>query len=237
MFDLHLGAQLRISSDKFKEGFFLTGNPGQGRSIFLAQTILELIKNKQKGLALDPFGDLTKEVLSHLKSPEAKKQVAAFDLDLSQKELNAALKKNLFVVASGKAMTDGYRQTAEKGIRVLKNFYKQATEGQWLLVDEAFNLIDDELFQSHLESKKMGLNVLLAAMDFFLLSKEERKKFAQEFRSFIIYKPRNINAVFMAKEKKELDPENIKAIQQYHFQLLLDGKVSYHEALHPLADI
>ena len=45
MFDLHLGAQLRVSSEQFKEGFFVTGNPGQGKSVALVQIALEIIKN------------------------------------------------------------------------------------------------------------------------------------------------------------------------------------------------
>ena len=62
MFDIHLGDNLRIPSDKFKEGFYITGNPGQGKTVSLINIALEAIKNNQTGLLLDPYGDLARDV-------------------------------------------------------------------------------------------------------------------------------------------------------------------------------
>lgn len=237
MFDFHLGAKLLISSEKFKEGFFVTGNPGQGKTILLTQIALEAIRNGQSGLLLDPYGDMAKNIKNYIKSPHTKKHVIFVDLTVSQKELNETLGKGLFVIAGGNFLEEGNRQTTKKGIHLLQRFFQQAKKGQWLIVDEAFSILDDGLFQSYLKSGKTGLCTVFSASDFFLLSKEERKDFAKQVKNFVIYKPRHMNAVLMAKERKELNPEDIKAIEQFHFQLLMDGKVSYQQGKYPLADI
>jgi hypothetical protein len=236
MFDFHLGAQLRVPSVKFQDGFFLTGNAGQGKSILLEQIVLDLIKNRQTGLLVDLYGDLAKEVKSHLKTAEAQKQVAFTTLDTSQKDLTDALKSK-FVVASGRLMKEGGRKTIGEGQKLLTRFFKLAKPGQWLIVDEALSLATDELLERYLGFKEMGLQTVFAASDFFLLSEEERARFAKVVKNLVIYKPRNINSVLMAKEWKGLDPENIKAIKQYHFQLMLDGKLSYHAAVFPIESI
>ena len=236
MFDLHLGASLRVPSVAFKDGFFVTGNAGQGKSVWLEQLMIEVIKNRQTGLLLDPFGDLSKETQSHLKTSGFKDHVVFCDLEISQKQLNASL-KDKFVVASGRLFKDGYRKTLENGSALLSQFFKQSKSGQWLIVDEALSFVNDKLLEQYLKATSLGLHTVFSSMDFYLLSEEERHRFAQHIKNLIIYKPRNINAIMMAKEWKGLDPESIKAIKQYHFQLLLDGKLSYHAAVFPVEPI
>lgn len=236
MFDLHLGAQLRVPSVAFKDGFFLVGDAGQGKSVWLEQLMTEVIKNRQTGLLLDPYGDLAKETQGHLKTPGAKDHVVFCELDAPQKQLNTIL-KDKFVVASGHLFKDGYRKTTEKGTALLTRFFKQANSGQWLIVDEAFSFLTDELFEQYLKAHELGLHSVFSAINFYYLSEEERHRFAQHVKNLVIYKPRNINSVFMAKEWKGLNPEQIKAIKQYHFQLLLDGKLSYHLAVWPVEGV
>lgn len=237
MFDIHLGDNLHIPSDKFKEGFFITGNPGQGKTVSLTNITLEVIKNNQTGLLLDPYGDLAKDVKNHLKTAKAKNQVFVTTLDISQKELDSALKKGLFVIASGNFFEDGNRETAKKGLSLLNKFFTQAKKDQWLIIDEAFSFLTDELFKKYLETNKIGLYTLFSANDFLLLSKKERRLFAKTINNLIIYKPRRMNAVLMAKEMAELNPKDINAIKQYHFQLLMNNKVSYYGSKFPLDDI
>jgi hypothetical protein len=236
MFDLHLGAQLRVPSVAFKDGFFVTGNAGQGKSVWLEQLMIEVIKNRQTGLLLDPFGDLAKETQGHLKTPAAKAHVAFCNFDLPQKQLNTFL-KDKFVVASGRMFKDGYRKTHEQGAALLSRFFKQAKPGQWLIVDEALSFVTDDLFEQYLQAGKLGLNAVFSAMDFYQFSEEERHRFARHVKNLIIYKPRNINAIMMAKEWKGLNPEQIKALRQYHFQALIDGKLSHHLAHWPIESI
>ena len=237
MFELHVGAKLDISSKKFLEGFFITGNPGQGKSVTLSQIILEVIKNKQSGLFIDPYGDLAKDVLKNLTSLDSKNHVIFTDLDTDKKKLDSALQKNKFVIAAGHLFEDGNRKTFEKGVKLLNHFYKQAKKGQWLIIDEALSFLTDELFEKFMENKKIGVYSVFSASDFFLLSKEERRRFAKNVKNFIIFKPRNINSVLMAKERTKLDPENIKAIKQYHFQLLMDDEITYHQGVFPIEKI
>jgi hypothetical protein len=236
MFDLHLGASLRVPSVKFLDGFFLTGNPGQGKSVTLEQIVLEAVKNRQTGLFVDPYGDIAQNIQGHLKTDGAKSHVMFLDLELPQKELNAFL-KDKFVVASARFLRDGNRKTVEKGQKLLTRFFKQAKAGQWLVADEALSFVNDELFESFLRARDLGLNTVFASTDFLFLSEDERERFAKAVKNLVIYKPRNINSVLMAKEWKGLDPENIKAIKQYHFQLLLDGKLSYHAGVFPIEAI
>ncbi|MFH1405070.1 MAG: hypothetical protein ABIH21_03160 [Patescibacteria group bacterium] len=236
MFELHLGENLRISSDKFKEGFFVTGNPGQGKTTFLVQLALEVIKNKQTGLIIDPYGDFAKDIQSHLKSDDAKQQVEFTNLDINQDELNSALKEKV-IVATGNYLTEGNRVTAQKIQKLLKQFYTQAQADQWLIVDEPLSCIDDELFEHFITSTEKGLNCVFSDSDFVKLSEDERAKFAKAVQNFVIYKPRNINSVLMAKERPVLNPDDIKAIKQYYFQILLDGKMSYIKSLFPIKDI
>jgi hypothetical protein len=98
-------------------------------------------------------------------------------------------------------------------------------------------MIDDELFDSYMKNNTNGLYSVFSANDFILLSKKEREIFSKNVSNYIIYKPRNINAVKMAEEIKILNPKDIKAIKQFHFQLLLDDKLTYHKSKYPLHDI
>jgi len=236
MFDLHLGASLRVPSVAFKDGFFVTGNAGQGKSVWLEQLMIEVIKNRQTGLLLDPFGDLASEVQGHLKTSGAKNHVMFSDFEVPQKQLDIFL-KDKFVVASGHLFKDGSRMTLKLGSTLLARFFKQAKSGQWLIIDEAFSFVTDDLFEQYLQAGKLGLNAVFSAMDFYQLSEEERHRFAQHIKNLIIYKPRNIKAIMMAKEWKGLNPEQIKALRQYHFQALVDGKLSHHAAQWPIESI
>jgi len=237
MFDIHLGDNLRIPSDKFKEGFYITGNPGQGKTVSLINIALEAIKNNQTGLLLDPYGDLARDVKNHLISTKAKNQVFITSLEVNQKDLNTALDKGLFVIASGNFFEDGNRATAKKGIDLLNKFFIQAKKDQWLIADEAFSLLTDDLFEKYLEFKKIGLYPVFSANDFLLLSKKERKLFAKAVKNIVIYKPRRMNAILMSDERDELNPEDINAIKQYHFQVLMNNKISNHRGRFPLDDI
>jgi len=235
MFDIQVGAQLRLSSEKFKDGFFVTGNPGQGKSVMLEQIALELIKNSQPGILVELYGDLSKGIQEHLKSDEFKKHAVFINLK-DAKKIPASLKKNKFVVASGTLVKDGARKTFENAEKFMKAAYKSSKKGMWVIYDEAFNYFTEELLKKHMNNPK-GNYAIYSASDFLLLSEQERKLFAKKVKNFIIYKPRNLNANLMAKERKELKPETIKAIKQYHFQLLLDGKVTYHQGVFPVKDI
>jgi hypothetical protein len=236
MFEIHLGENLHIPSEKFKEGFFIAGSPGQGKSTTLLHIALGAIKNKQTGLLIDPYGDLAKTLENHSKSKEAKQQTAFISLDISQKELDVLLKDH-FVIAAGDYFEDGNRKTAKKCIKLLKQFYKKKRKEKWLIVDEAFSMIDDDLFDKYMGNNTDGIYSVFSATEFILLSKKERQSFAKQVKNFVIYKPRNINAIKMAEERSILDPKDIKAIKQFHFQLLLGDELSYHKSKYPLDNV
>ena len=236
MFELHLGENLQVSSEKFKEGFFVAGNPGQGKTVFLVQLALELIKNGQKGLLIDPYGDLAKTVEDHIKTEQAKKGVEFISLDIEGYDLAAKL-QDKFVIVSGKYFDDGHRMTAKKIQRFVTKYYKQAKDDQWLIIDEALSCVNDEIFELYLASASKNIHYVFSGIDFLQLSKKERAEFANVVQNYVIYKTRNMDAVLLSRERGELDPKKIKAIEQYHFQALIDGGMKYTKGLHPLGEI
>ena len=236
MFDFHLGAKLQVSSNEFLKGFFISGSPGQGRTTTVQQILLDIIHNKQTGLFVEPYGNLSMALKENLETTEAKEHTVFLDLDCEAKDLEKAMRDH-FVVASGSQLKEGARATAEKGRNVLKTFYGKAQKGQWLVVDEAFMYLDDQLFEQYTKGEALEINTVLSDTEFHQLSEVERRKFAKSIQNYILFKPRNLDAVMLAKEKPQFEPEKIKAIKQFHFQYLIASNLGYDASKWPIDKI
>jgi energy-coupling factor transporter ATP-binding protein EcfA2 len=221
MFDIHVGDTVSgnpvlIPSVEFGKGVLLTGRPGQGKSTVFLQIALAAIRNKQRGVILDPYGDLANDL-------HARIGVKIFDIDdVTEKDLARALAAGEMFVVYTRQLSDGERVTREKGCAFLKMVYKHLKRGDWLMIDEAFAFIDDELWRLYLQSGVMGLHFLFCEIRISRLSEDEREALLKMVQNYIVYKIQNFDALCLAKWRPEFDPKKIAAVKQYHFLMSLD---------------
>lgn len=234
MFEFHLGDKLSVPSTLFKDPVFLTGRAGQGKSVTFLKVVFELIRNNQCGLILDPYGDLARQVKEKSQAAGLAGNLVFGDFNMSLAELRSALEKGKMVVAASRILIEGERKSRDEGIKFLKRYFKCAKKGQWLLIDEAFSFLDDDILADYLSVKKKGLYVMFCDQGFSKLSEKERVKFGKLFGACIIYKVGNFDAICLAKCLPLINPKNVAAIQQFHFQFVHEGKVTYHKGAWPL---
>jgi len=234
MFEFHLGDKLSVPSALFKDPVFLTGRAGQGKSITFLKIVFDLIRNKQSGVIVDPYGDLAGKIKEKSEAAGQAGNLVFGDFSMSLAALRSALEKGKLVVVASRLLVDGERKSREAGIKFLKRYFKCAKKGQWFLIDEAFAFLDDEIFDDYLAVKKKGLNVLFCDQGFAKLSVAERSKLARTFGAMIIYKMGNFDALCLAKCFPEINTKNVAAIQQFHYQFVRGGKVTYHAGVWPL---
>lgn len=246
MFELQLGDKLSIKELYLREAVFpfvLVGKPGQGKSVFLVKLALELIKNQQTGVLYDPFGDLSKRIQEFTQSDTAKKHIKVFSHD---EEIDFSLAKTHFLLVAGNQLRDGTRTTQEKAKQVLDKAIEALSEKDWLLVDEAFSFLTDELFDAYLAAH--GPKRILSSQTFLDLSEKERKRLFAITSGVFVCKPRNIDIKWLCEHFSRFEMKSMMAIKQYHFQYIyphgevgtpeeIRKKASYDAIPWPLASI
>lgn len=218
MFELQLGEKLSIKEQdlrKLTSPLLLVGKSGQGKSVFLVKFALELIRNNQTGILYDPYGDLCKKLAEHLKTKESQNRVKLLSQD---EDINFEEAQDKFLLIHGDLFREGNRATQKKAQRIIQAALSSLNENNWLLVDEAFSCLTDDIFNAY--TKKGGPKKLLSCQDFLHLSEEERKTLFSITQGIFIYKPRGIDAKSLAENFEVLDKKSIGAIKQYHFQYL-----------------
>ncbi|HPO05728.1 MAG TPA: hypothetical protein PLQ36_01325, partial [Candidatus Gracilibacteria bacterium] len=114
--------------------------------------------------------------------------------------------------------------------------YSTLQPGSFLIVDEAFEFIDDEIFFNYLNAE-LGIFTILSDSTLINLSETEQKKLFAQVKNYLIYKIRNIDAKSLADYFPEFDPKSIAAIQQYHYQFFSEGILRYSASKWPLESI
>ena len=231
MFDFHLGDGLTVSSAALSSPLVVLGRAGQGKSVFLLQVALELIKNKQHGILYDPFGDLAKDIQTHLQSTEAKQQATFVTQD---QFLTSITEINSFVVISGNLFEDGAASTRVAAYKVLKKAYTLLSPTDWIIIDEAFDMVDDELFQSYLAKNGVPKAVLCDQSIMTKLSKKQRDALFENTKQWVIYKPQNVDGRMIEEYLKNPTAKQIAAMEQYHFYWINNGKPTYTRGVWPI---
>lgn len=218
MFDFQLGEALSIKETSL-EGksapFLLVGNPGQGRSVFLVKFILELIKNRQSGILYDPYGDLAKKIFKYSKSDEVRDRVSLVNQD-DNIDFSEAQERLLLI--HGNLLEEGLRASRSKVQDILESSLSVLDKDNWLLVDEAFKWITDDLFDAYLNVD--GPRKFLSCQELFDLSSKERQRLFAAVQGVFVYKPRNLDAQWLAEYFDPFDVKSIAAIKQFCFQYL-----------------
>ncbi len=230
MFELHLGEGLSIQSTELSSPLLVLGKSGQGKSVFLMNLVLELIKNGQKGYLYDPFGDIALKVKAQLKAPEVLTRVEFVSHDDSATIAKALNEK--FVLIRGDMLDEGSRKANDLARPLLKSILAAADATSWIIIDEAFGMIDDELFGLYLS--KSSPQLVLGATELVGLSAKERSQLFKATKNIALYKPRELDAKWLEENYSELNAKDIGAIQQYHFQFLHNEKLTYAAAPWPL---
>jgi hypothetical protein len=231
MFDFHLGDGLTISSNSVTSPLIVLGNNGQGKTVFLLQYVLECMRNTRRVVLYDPFGDLAKKVQEHVVNPDVRAELQV----CTQEEFlqNPNIEK-LYTLISGKTLIDGSVYTRNTAQKVLKKVYEQVAEDTDVVVDEAFNIADQELL-GHFEGGRV--RSVLSGTTLIDLSKKDRGVLLAQTEYFVAYKIRNIDASFLEERIPQIKAKDIAAIQQYHFYWIGMNEARYVRALWPIEKV
>jgi hypothetical protein len=233
MFELHIGDTLSVPFTAINSPLLLLGNMGQGRSTTLQKIVIDLIKNGQTGCIYDPYGDLTQAIKKGVISETYKNNFIIFDDSISESEM----KKNIphkFILIYSKKLQEGGRNIRQKAIGLIKKLQKDLQEGQWCLVDEAFEYLDDTILKNYFDLTERGVKVVFSDSTLINLSKDEREELIKNIDNFIVYKLRNIDAKWLEENNPIFRMKDIGAIQQYHYQFLHNGRMEYSASLWPI---
>lgn len=219
MFELKIGEKLSIRELYLREAvfpFLLVGKTGQGKSYFLMKLVLELIRNRETGVLYDPFGSLTEAIQDHLETGGAKAHVKTFTQD---EAIDFQLTQSHFLLVRGNTLSDGFRATRAKAQEVLMSAFDALGEKQWLVIDDAFHWLNDDLFEEY--TKANGPKRFLSCQGFLELSDDERRRIMFSLaQGVFVYKPTTLDAKWLCEHYKRFDMKSMMAIKQYHFQYL-----------------
>lgn len=229
MFELHLGDDLTVSTDHLTSPLVILGNVGQGKSVFSAQLVLELIRNQQPGVLYDPYGDLAKKIQANATSAAAKRFLQVLPQTVT---ITAQLLHNKFTLITGDKFTDGSADTRMQAQRILKQVYQQAAVGSWIIIDEAFELVDAELFRHYLSHT--GTHTVISDTTLVTLSADQRQQLLNAAKQWVVYKPRKIDGNFLEQHFPAIKAKDIAAIQQYHYYWIDSGVGRYTKAAWPI---
>lgn len=233
MLELQLGKKTVVSFAGVQSPVLILGRPGQGKSVLVLQICLELIRNKQTGLFYDPYGDLAQKIQTSVTSKEGKRLL----FTCSQDEFaNQGLSKlsTHFVVVYGNYLIDGSVQTKQKARSAISQALPVLTKHQWLLVDEAFSLEDDRLFTEFIKNDRSAPRRIFSANSLLGLSAQDRQRLMAAVRHWFVYKVQNIDAQFLEEADEQFKAKDIAAIQQYQYQVLMNGEASYDAVPWPI---
>ena len=240
MFEIQIWDNISIQSSNENFPLLALWKTGQWKSTSLEQIILELIKNKQSWFVLDPYWNLIKEIESLSLSASSKEHIKCFDLKaITEDDILGNIENNLILISWNK-LEEGSHITRKQSIKVLNLLFKYSNKCNYFVIDEAFEYIDNkEIFDNYLKLiNSPDANLILSDEWLLWLSATQRKEILSIINTFIIYKPRNIDAKWLCDYVWNwLDQKDMSAIKQYHFQILNNGKIEYSPSLWPLNQI
>jgi len=232
MFELHLADGLTVQNTAVSSPVVIIGNSGQGKTVFLIQLALELIKQKQTGLLYDAFGDLAEDIKAKLVSPAATQQVKF----ISQEDfVKTKPKIDSFFIVTGKTINDGAIYTRGQAEQVTKLAQQNLTSEHWLIIEQAYDFATPEIFTNYLSPASP--KTFLSGDSLINLSTAQRAELFKTTKQLVVYKPRNLDGRLIEENYKTPTAKDIAAIQQYHFYWLDRGQAAYHRAIWPIKDI
>ncbi|EKD43592.1 MAG: hypothetical protein ACD_72C00211G0001 [uncultured bacterium] len=235
MFDFHLGDKLTVPSAVIKSPLVVLGKSGQGKSISIIQLVLELIKYGEPGMLYDPYGDLAKDVQRQVTLEKAKKSCLFISQQdfLSSKQL---FDSKLFLIVNGNLLTEGGATTRVISQQVVLKAYQELAPDSWLVIDNAFGMVNEELFERYI-AKNSALRVVLSDQTMINLSAQQRKQLCEQAQQYVIYSLQKIDSRWIEELVGNPKAEEILALPQYHFYYINLDKVIYTKSLWPVPQI
>ncbi|HBB02931.1 TPA: hypothetical protein DCZ16_04025 [Candidatus Peregrinibacteria bacterium] len=237
MFKIELGQKCILNSDEISGPILLLGIPGQGKSVTMIQMALTLIENKQKGLFFDTYGDLAEKIKKLVKSKSSKANFVIFDANkISEKDIQKNI-KNKFVIVFSRTAHDGFRRTRAQANEIVKNAYRFAQKGSWIITDQALDIIDDVLFEKYLQTRKSDIKTILADQTIMALSDKEKLQLKKAAGGYIIYKVRSLDSNWLQKNVKTFKGKKLSETPKYEFYFAANKKIAKFKSIFPLKAI
>ncbi len=229
------GDQLLGLGHKDRVGnMYLLGRSGTGKSLTLKNMVISDILNGRGGFMIDPYGDLAKDIVDYIPE-EISQKVAIFtvingsaeenltkfrnDIHLSEMQKD----KSKFLLCNLDYRTVGEDVARDIGRAIIKEFYSTVgSDGDLtdraLYLDESHNFIDDEILEELLQSKKLGLTVVLSDQELVTYKTSVVSKLLGGIDHLLCFNVGGITATLLT-EKLDLDitKEDIRVLEQYHF--------------------
>ena len=233
MFEISIGRSVSINSESLVSPLIVLGQIGQGRSTAIEKILVELVSRNQKGIYYDPFGDLCLDFEHNFISEEAKNRYQVISQEDSALILEMAQKK--MVLIQGKKMEDGAINTRKKGKALMKRIIPILKKEDWLIVDEAWEYVEDDLFESYFSG---NVKTVLSIESMIPLSSPQRSVAFKSCTNLIVYKSRRIDGKLLEENFPEyFSIKDLSAIKQYHFQYFDRENISYDTVPWPIEKI
>lgn len=235
MFDFHLGDGLTIPNTNIQSPLIVLGKPGQGKTVFLLQCVLELIKHNKTGILYDPYGDLANDVQKYVVSENAK----AHCVFLTQEKFLAedqAVDPATFMIISGNLLEEGGVATREISQQVIMKASAQLTSESWLVIDNAFAMVNEALFAQYTK-KQSSPQLVLSDMTMINLSAKQRAQLFAITHQYVIYNIQKIDSRWIEELVGTPTAQEIFALPLYYFYWINQGKAKYIKAVWPVQSI
>jgi KaiC/GvpD/RAD55 family RecA-like ATPase len=231
MFEMHMGDDLSVKSSTVQSPLLVLGNAGQGKTVFLLQFVLELIRNNQHGMIYDPFGDLAKTVDEHVQSDEMQRRVAMTSAALYADE-TVIKTKNGFLVVAGNCIEEGAVATRQSGQKVIAKALKEIDHDGWLIIDEASDFLNDEIFEAYIRGG--GARLVLSDQTLIRYSSRQRGRLLRAAKQIVLYKTRNFDGQCVQSAFGKPTAKDIAAIKQYHYYWIDGERCQYTKSPWPI---
>jgi hypothetical protein len=225
---------LGLSHEDRVGNMYLLGRTGTGKSLTLKNMVISDVLKGRGGFMIDPYGDLAKDIVEYIPADQSQKVATFTVIDGSAEENLAKFRsdihlsemqkdKSKFLLCNLNYPTVGEDVARDIGRAIIKEFYSTVgTDGdlkdRTLYLDESHNFIDDEILENLLQSKKLGLTVVLSDQALATYKTSVVNKLLGGIDHLLCFNVGGITASLVT-ENLDLDitKEDIRALEQYHF--------------------
>lgn len=232
MFEMHMGDGLAVKSSTVKSPLLILGDAGQGKTVFLLQLVLGLVRNNQHGLIYDPYGDLAQDIDHHVQSEEMQGRAPLTSESLYVDEKISSHNKDGFTVVSGNIIQNGAIATRTAAQKVITKALKELNHNDWLMIDEASDFLTEDIFEAYLNDK--GPRLVLSDQSLIRYSSTQRGRLLRSATQIVLYKTRNIDGKFVEQALGSPNAKQIAAMKQYHYYWINGKEQKYTKSPWPI---
>ena len=214
----------------------LFGRTGQGKSVTFENIIISDIYNNRGGMLIDPYGGLIKDIKAYIPADKASKvtvfeaqagtldeNIAKFQKEIDFEEMKKDSQKFLFCKLDYRTL--GQDVAREFG-RYLVNQFLQIVGGEnrSLVLDEAYNFVNEDVLEQILQSKDKGLSCLLSDQTSMHYRTDLLENLLEATNHVLCFFVDSETASVINKYHPEMISSELTSLEKYHFVAKVNAK-------------